>query len=154
MTLKAVFKRGWDDLIQRDQFLNLRQMSMNSEIVEVEIPYKLHPIANKYEHWAVRAKRVKKEFGMIRLYLQKIPVLPVKVTLTRVAPRSWDWDNMVIAFKNIRDAVCMCYFPLAPSGKMDETDNFEWNYFQRKGAPNEYKIIIRLEKINSDVKNE
>jgi hypothetical protein len=111
------------------------------------IPYKLFPIANKYEHWSARSKRVKREFALIRYHLIKKPELPVKVTLVRVAPRMWDWDNMVIAFKNIRDAITSVYFPGETHGKMDETAHFSWHYDQRKGVPKEYKIIIVLEKI-------
>lgn len=121
---------------------------MPSFIAEYEIPYKLFSIANKYEHWSNRARRVKKEQIIVNLYLQDIPPLPVKVILTRVASRRWDSDNLMIAFKNIRDAVAQVYFPKAPVGIMDETHFFNWEYGQRKGIKDEYKIIIRLETIH------
>lgn len=116
----------------------------------VKIPYKLFPIANKYEFWAQRSKRVKKEYTLVASYIEELPQLPVKVTLTRIAPRAWDSDNAIIAFKNIRDAISCMYFPLEPKGKMDETEYFQWNYEQKKGDSKEHAIEIRIE-TNSEI---
>lgn len=115
----------------------------------VKIPYKLFPIANRYEFWAQRAKRVKKEHTLVFSYIEELPPLPVKITLTRIAPRSWDSDNAIISFKNIRDAISIMYFPGCPAGKMDETEYFEWHYEQRKGEPKEYSVEIRIEEKRS-----
>ena len=112
----------------------------------VKIPYKLFPIANKYEFWAQRSQSVTKEYMLVKSYITELPPLPVVVKLTRVAPRAWDSDNMIISFKNIRDAISCLYFPNSPKGKMDETENFRWEYYQTKGVPKENSIIICIEK--------
>ena len=112
--------------------------------MKVKIPYKLFSIANSYEHWQARIKRVRQEYLIINSFLKELPALPIVVKLTRIAPRSWDSDNNVIAFKNIRDAIAKLYFPKSKNGAMDGLDCFEWQYYQTKGEPKEYAIEIEL----------
>lgn len=69
-----------------------------------------------------------------------LPSLPVVVTLTRIATRSLDDDNLAGAFKSIRDAVAD-RLGCGDSAK----DPIQWAYAQRKGAPSEYAIEIKIE---------
>jgi len=112
--------------------------------MKVKIPYKLFPIANSYEHWQSRMKRVRQEYLIVNSFLKELPPLPVVVKLTRIAPRSWDSDNNTIAFKNIRDAIAKKYFPKSRNGMMDSYRGFEWQYYQTRGEPKEYAIEIEI----------
>ena len=112
--------------------------------MKVKIPYKLFPIANAKEHWQARAKRVRKEYIIVNSFIKDLPPLPVVVKLTRIAPRSWDSDNNIIAFKNIRDAIAKLYFPKSRNGLMDSYRGFEWEYYQTRGEPKEYGIEIEI----------
>ena len=75
--------------------------------IVVLLPLHIHSNANKREHWTKKAKRTRLEKGTTALYLSQIekPALPVKVTLTRIAPRPLDTDNLASGFKATRDAV-------------------------------------------------
>jgi hypothetical protein len=65
--------------------------------------------------------------------------VPLAITLTRVAPRPLDTDNLSSAFKAIRDGV-------ADALTVDDGDpRLAWVYQQRRGQPREYGIAIRIE---------
>ncbi|HXB28079.1 MAG TPA: hypothetical protein VNV25_25340 [Gemmatimonadaceae bacterium] len=69
--------------------------------------------------------------------------LPVRVTLTRVAPRQLDDDNNQGACKNVRDGIADAL------GVDDRTPLVIWVYEQRRGKPREYGVEIVVEKISS-----
>lgn len=113
-------------------------------MIKVKIPYKLFPIANKYEHWTEKSKRVRKEHWWIHSHIRHLPKLPVTVILTRIAPRPWDSDNLIISFKNIRDAIAQLYFPKDSIGKHDSDECFIWAYDQVKGEAKEYAFLVEI----------
>lgn len=67
------------------------------------------------------------------------PALPVRVTLTRIGPGEPDWDNVVGAFKHIRDGVADAL------GVRDNDRRVSWEYATRKGAAKQYAIEIAVE---------
>lgn len=72
------------------------------------VPIRTAPGLNAREHWAVRAKRVRRERAAVALVLlgHARPALPCSVLLTRVGVRaSLDDDNLVGALKSVRDEV-------------------------------------------------
>lgn len=114
--------------------------------VRVEIPMTLPSVANLREHWATKAKRVKAQRNAVRLAMKTKPSAsdvwwewhpkkepewtldtPLVVTLTRVAPRALDSDNLVSAFKACRDSIAACF------GVNDNDPRIEWHYGQSKG---------------------
>lgn len=62
------------------------------------------------------------------------------VTMTRVAPRALDDDNLRGAFKAVRDAIADVL------GSDDRNPLIAWRYEQRKGAPKQHAIEIRIER--------
>lgn len=74
----------------------------------IAIPIRTSSGLNAREHFAVRAKRVRKERAAVAWMLMgaKKPPLPCSVLLTRVAPSSGlDDDNLAGALKSVRDEV-------------------------------------------------
>lgn len=104
-----------------------------------ELPLRLVSIANKREHWAVRARRAK-QHRTAALVIPKHPVeLPAVVTITRIAPRQLDSDNNVSACKAIRDGIADRF------GMPDNSPLIEWRYAQEKGRAGQYAVRVELE---------
>lgn len=107
----------------------------------IHIPMRLPSAANLREHWAARAKRVKVQRLAVAYYLGgggPRPPFPVVVTLTRIAPRALDGDNLQGAFKGPRDEVARWL------GVPDNDPRIEWRYDQRRDGPKVYAIEIAL----------
>ena len=111
------------------------------EGVTYTLPLRLVSAPNVREHWATRARRVKAERGAVAWVLgnHPRPSLPVVVTLTRIAPRSLDDDNLRGAFKAPRDQVAKWL-------SVDDADpRVTWAYGQRRGRAKEYGVEIAFE---------
>lgn len=110
----------------------------------VTLPIKIESTANKREHWAARAARAKSHrvqaWAELRYAYDSAPRLlgPVVVTLTRVATRDLDSDNLAIGFKSVRDGVADWL------GVNDNDKRIEWRYAQERGAPKEYACRIEI----------
>jgi hypothetical protein len=114
-------------------------------VITVYLPIRTVSVLNLREHWSKRAKRAAEHRALTRMALAgplraRPCVLPVRVTLTRVAPRELDSDNAQGACKSVRDG---CADAL---GVDDRTPLVEWVYRQRKGRPREYGVEISIEK--------
>lgn len=107
----------------------------------LRIPLRLPSAANLREHWAAKAKRVKSQRAAVALYLGNgpRPPFPVVVTLTRIAPRALDGDNLQGAFKGARDEVARWF------GVPDNDPRVTWHYDQRRDGPKVYAIEIKIE---------
>ena len=96
--------------------------------------------ANAREHWATKARRAKRERGLILRALAssgvRAPRGPWCVEITRVAPRRMDSDGATIACKHLRDGVADW---LAVD---DGADAVTFAVDQRKGEPREYAVRI------------
>lgn len=112
--------------------------------VTVEIPMTLPSTANLRLHWAAKARLKKAQRTGVAFALKVthvfdrvptprgsggvwVPSGPLVVTLTRVAPRKLDGDNLQTAFKHVRDAVA-AYF-----GVDDADPRISWRYEQARG---------------------
>ena len=107
------------------------------------IPIKTVSESNQREHYMAKARRKKAhtEAGLLltREALAKHGPL-LRITLTRVAPRTLDQDNLVASFKGIQDGV-------AEALRIDDgSPAIEWIYQQATdGKPKSYHIHVRAE---------
>lgn len=104
-------------------------------MISVTIPIVTVSEANRRDHWRVKAKRVKAHRTAARLLCPVYP-LPCIVTLTRVAPRALDDDNLRAALKSCRDGVA------DRLGIDDRDPRVEWRYGQAKGGA---CVVVALE---------
>lgn len=114
--------------------------------LEFIIPLRIQSAANLREHWAVKARRVKKERAISRVVLAGVMAgrnadlgpLPAVITLTRVAPRKIrdEHDNLRSAFKAVADGIAEAF------GIDDGDPRISWNYAQEKG---EYAVRVCIE---------
>jgi len=112
--------------------------------VNLKIPLKL-VTPNKMEHWTERHKRNKKQRQVINYFLntqEKPPFFPLEISLTRIGPREWDYDNLVFSFKNSRDTLSDWLIPGKAKGQADGDKRLQWLYSQEKGEPKEHAILI------------
>lgn len=113
-------------------------------MIALEIPLRTVSALNAREHWATRARRVKKERAVVGQHLlvllskrvTQLPKFPVQVTLTRVGPRKMDFDNAISGLKGVRDELASFL------GVDDGSDLVEWVYRQAKGP---YSVLVRIE---------
>lgn len=96
--------------------------------------------ANRREHWAARAKRVAAHRQITRYLVRtKGCTLPCVVTLTRVAPRALDDDNLRGALKACRDGV-------ADAFRVDDRSPLiSWAYAQERGPARSYAVRVEVE---------
>lgn len=104
---------------------------------------KLPSVANLRENWRVKAARAKAQRfeTWVSMAQSRRPqlVLPAVITITRIAPRQLDGDNLQSACKAVRDGV-------ADWLHIDDgSKDLEWKYMQRKGLPKEHAVQIDVE---------
>lgn len=114
--------------------------------VTVEIPMALPSAGNLHEHWRKRHQRIKAQRASVGLMLHanrvghqlapKNSIDALVVTLTRVAPRALDDDNLAFAFKGCRDEIA-AYF-----GVNDNDPRVTWRYAQERGKPASVRIAF------------
>lgn len=107
-------------------------------IIQFEIPIKTQSTSNLREHWAVKAKRVEAQKRATR---SMCPAWTggslLVVTLTRVAPRRLDDDNLRGALKSVRDAVASWL-------RVDDASPLvRWEYGQEKGTGASVRVEVR-----------
>lgn len=119
-------------------------------IFAVTLPIKLVSEANAHQDWRKRAKRAKAQGHVTTLACRAglrfaMADAPLIVTITRIAPRALDSDNLQGAGKHVRDAVAICL------GIDDRDPRVEWRVRQEKGAPKSYATRIEVAKLASVV---
>lgn len=118
-------------------------------MIRWEIPIKTVSEANKREHWHKAAQRhTQQQFFIRSAFNAEIRLIPMPcvITLTRIGPRFLDGDNLVMAFKWIRDEIGACLFPekvveihirgrgtVRNKGHADSDPRVTWKYAQEKG---------------------
>lgn len=107
------------------------------------LPLRIISEANMRQHWRKAAERKKQHRSIARLFLQQYarPIEPehVKITLTRIAPRTLDDDNLASGFKACRDGVADWL------GIDDGDKRLTWVYAQNKGKAGHYAAGIKVE---------
>ena len=62
----------------------------------------------------------------------------VAITLTRIAPRVLDYDNLASGLKAVRDGV-------ADALRVDDgSTRIRWRYTQERGKPREYAVRVEI----------
>lgn len=113
-------------------------------MTSIIVPIRLRSYANIPEHWATKAARQKKQRVIIRLCLKNHDISHFNsVELIRHAPRKLDDDNLISAFKHIRDCIADLMIPGLAPGRADAKINFI--YAQQKSK--EYCIEIKFSNI-------
>ena len=113
-------------------------------MTEVLLPVRTWSEANQRGHWGKRATRAKKQREAARLLVRAARfTLPasgtVAITLTRIAPRALDTDNLASGMKAIRDGVADAL------GMDDGCARLTWRYAQEKGRPREYAVRVQID---------
>lgn len=113
--------------------------------MKIEVPIRIESVANIHEHWTARAKRAAKHKNdtWFALRAAKAPhAVPCTVTLTRVAPRTLDGDNLQSGIKAARDGVALWL------DTDDGDERITWAYDQRKGQPKQYALEVEITPTN------
>lgn len=113
---------------------------MKAAPTKISLPFKTVSILNAREHWATKARRMKQERGVTSAMVKTLPItkrISYVITLTRLAPRKLDGDNLAGSFKAIRDGVADAL------GIDDGDDQIEWRYRQEKAR--QYGVTIEIE---------
>lgn len=112
-------------------------------VVVFTLPVRLVSEANAHTHWRVRQKRAKAQRAAVYhatlLHRSLTAPYPYTITITRIAPRSLDSDNLVGSAKHARDSIAEAL------GFDDRDPRVDWRVEQRKGKPKEYAVEIRIE---------
>ena len=116
-------------------------------MIEVFLPVRTWSESNLREHWAKRARRAREQRQAARLLVRAANNLadasvssdPITITLTRIAPRRLDSDNLAGSLKAVRDGVADAL------GIDDGSSRIEWRYAQRKGNPHEYAVLVEIQ---------
>lgn len=82
--------------------------------------------------------------------------MPITVTLTRYAPRPYDGDNVIPAFKYVRDAISEYILGEVDNkkyrpGRADSDPRIKWKYSQEKTTQEENYIKILVEEDRQDL---
>lgn len=118
-------------------------MTDATQVLCVLLPLRIVSVMNQREHWAKRGARASLHRNTTRVMLRQAhrarPVMPVTVTLTRIAPRKLDGDNCQAGLKACRDGV-------ADWLEVDDAHpDVTWKYAQRTGKPREYAAEVVVE---------
>lgn len=121
----------------------------------VTIPIRTVSEANRHEHWRARQKRAKGQRDAAGLFVlsesQRVlrkhstwllmphgaTYWPLEVTLTRIAPRALDDDNLASSQKHVRDGVADAL------GIDDRDPRVTWSYAQERAKGYAVRIEIR-----------
>lgn len=109
--------------------------------MKIEVPIRIESVANLREHWSQRAKRSRLQRAAVRCQLldaNEFRCLPCTVTLTRIAPRALDTDNLASGCKAARDGVADWL------GVNDADPRVTWVYAQVAGKPKEYALRVEI----------
>lgn len=118
--------------------------------LELTLPIRTVSETNQREHWSARHLRRKGQrftawartfAGLVNAFPVRDVFTPVSwhVTLTRVAPRRLDQDNLAGSFKATIDGI-------ADALGVDDADpRVTWAYEQRRGGRGEYAVLVRIE---------
>lgn len=112
----------------------------------VTLPLKIVSEANQRCHWREKSARVKQHRSTARLMMAAeagpAPDAPgMIITLTRIAPRELDDDNLASGFKAVRDGVADWL------GIDDGSKRLRWLYAQRKGRPGQYAAEVHVDEV-------
>lgn len=121
----------------------MTSFELDNRSTSVLLPIRINSEANGRDHWRVKAKRTKAQRSLaallMALHQPSAPVPPLTITLTRIAPRDLDSDNLASGFKAVRDGVADWL------GVDDGDKRLTWLYGQRRGATKLYAAEVKVE---------
>lgn len=133
------------------------QVTASRAFCEFEVPVRLVSLLNAREHWGDKAKRARKQretacmcalaetlFGPVAAALADGS--PLVVTITRIAPRQLDDDNLAASGKHVRDGIADAL------GIDDRDPRVRWRYEQAKGIGHSrgmYSCAVRIEEVQT-----
>lgn len=109
----------------------------------IDMPLRTVSEMNTRGHWSERAYRAKQQRGVAGLACRtaaRAAGLPAIVTMTRIAPRALDDDNLRSAIKALRDGIADAF-----DLKNDSDPRITWRYAQARGKPCEYAVRVEIE---------
>ena len=110
----------------------------------VTLPIRAESVANLAEHWRKKHARAQLHrttawAELRRVSQPKVMLGPIEVTITRIAPRTLDSDNLVSSLKPTRDGIADW---LGIDDK--DTPRLRWRYGQERGAPKTYAVRVEI----------
>lgn len=108
---------------------------------------RLYSEANESKHWRSKMHRTKLQRDTTRHVMELTGIdpaywfarLPIAITITRIAARDLDTDNLASGIKHCRDSVAEWL------GIDDKDRRVTWVNDQRRGKPKQYATEIRIE---------
>lgn len=103
-------------------------------ITSIVLPIRLISEANNTDHWAKKHARKKQQQSRLKLewlHLRPKTKLPCEIHLTRFGKKEFDYDNLVISFKAIRDQLADLLIPGLEKGVADSSKELTWHYKQQ-----------------------
>ncbi len=104
---------------------------------------------NANQHWSIKHKRAKKQKDALILWFSGArrkdlasAGMDPHINLIRVSPRRLDSDNLISAFKAVRDQLAALIKPGYAPGRADDDGDITWSYDQQAGKPQ--AIIIEF----------
>lgn len=123
----------------------------NTRVDEITLAVRLRsPLNGSHGHWATQARRRRQErqraswgcgapLSEHRKDLANGSLSGMTITITRIAPRALDDDNLRAGAKSIRDGITDAL------GLKDDRDaRLRWEYEQARGKPNQYAVRISV----------
>lgn len=142
-TLEALgYTIGPDGVARRERPAPKRKPPASVSGICVLAPVRTQSEANAREHWSKRSKRAAEHRQTAANAVG--PLWRWRITLTRIAPRKLDDDNLARALKAVRDGVADAL------GLDDGDERLTWRYAQRKGEPKQYAVEVRIEAVAND----
>lgn len=107
--------------------------------IAVTLPIRTYSLTNQRCHW-MKKHRIAKGHRLACLAIPKMDGswLPCVVTLTRIAPRELDDDNLTSSTKSVRDSVA------DRLGVDDRDPRVRWEYGQERGGVREYAVRVEI----------
>ena len=112
-------------------------------MISLTLPIRTVSESNAREHWAVKARRAKRQRHATALALRGLvqdlpPWSHLFVTLTRVSPGTLDVDNNVSSAKHIQDGI-------ADALGIDDGDpRVSWFYAQERAPRGHYAVRVEV----------
>ncbi len=112
--------------------------------MRIELPVRTYSEPNQRAHWAARARRARYQRKVARAYARAAlgakgpPRGPLTVTLTRLASRKLDSDNLAAAMKAVRDGVADAL------GIDDGDERLTWLYAQERASRGVFAVRVEI----------
>ena len=118
-------------------------------LISLEIPIKLISEARIRDHWSKLARRrdCMQNAIVLNLIAKQKPSLPCHVVLTRLG-RKLDYDNLVYAFKYVRDQVADWLIPGLKKGQADSSPLILWDYKQEPRGQKDDGFRVEIYEVN------